>query len=163
MTEQLPETRFLEEVLLHHESGGLEGDGSDYAVKQARAEQLRKELRAQIDILGWDANDVKTLSGDSFCAIIGAALVTTGVALVALPAGLIVGGMDALSGGLAGKLAGKAALITGALSTDAAMGSTAPFAAEIHDLREGLEIVEEKARAELGMVKANEIFVQIAK
>jgi cell division protein FtsB len=37
------------------------------------------------------------------------------------------------------------------------------LAAEIDDLREGLEIVEEKARAELGMVKANEIFVQIAK
>jgi cell division protein FtsB len=35
--------------------------------------------------------------------------------------------------------------------------------AEIDDLREGLEIVEEKARSELGMVKANEIFVQIAK
>ena len=35
--------------------------------------------------------------------------------------------------------------------------------AEIHDLREGLEIVEEKARSELGMVKVNEIFVQIAK
>lgn len=37
------------------------------------------------------------------------------------------------------------------------------LAAEIDDLREGLEIVEEKARAELGMVKANEIFVQVAK
>jgi cell division protein FtsB len=36
-------------------------------------------------------------------------------------------------------------------------------AAEINDLREGLEIVEEKARAELGMVKANEIYVQVAK
>ena len=35
--------------------------------------------------------------------------------------------------------------------------------AEIHDLREGLEIVEEKARGELGMVKNNEIYVQIAK
>lgn len=35
--------------------------------------------------------------------------------------------------------------------------------AEIHDLQEGLEIVEEKARSELGMVKANEIYVQIAK
>ena len=35
--------------------------------------------------------------------------------------------------------------------------------AEINDLREGLEIVEEKARSELGMVKANEIYVQIAK
>lgn len=37
------------------------------------------------------------------------------------------------------------------------------LAAEIADLREGLEMVEEKARSELGMVKANEIFVQIAR
>ena len=35
--------------------------------------------------------------------------------------------------------------------------------AEVGDLKEGLEIVEEKARMELGMVKPNEIFVQIAK
>ena len=33
--------------------------------------------------------------------------------------------------------------------------------AEIRDLKEGLEIVEEKARSELGMVKPNEIFVQV--
>jgi cell division protein FtsB len=32
---------------------------------------------------------------------------------------------------------------------------------EVRDLREGLEMVEEKARSELGMVKPNEIFVQI--
>ena len=37
------------------------------------------------------------------------------------------------------------------------------LAAEINDLQEGLEMVEERARAELGMVKANEIYVQIAK
>ncbi len=37
------------------------------------------------------------------------------------------------------------------------------LSAEISDLREGLEIVEEKARSELGMVKANEIYVQVAK
>ena len=37
------------------------------------------------------------------------------------------------------------------------------LSAEIHDLQEGLEIVEEKARAELGMVKSNEIYIQIAK
>ncbi|NBX56274.1 MAG: septation ring formation regulator EzrA [Betaproteobacteria bacterium] len=35
--------------------------------------------------------------------------------------------------------------------------------AEIRDLRDGLEMVEERARAEIGMVKPNEIFVQIAK
>ncbi len=33
---------------------------------------------------------------------------------------------------------------------------------EVRDLREGLEIIEEKARMELGMVKPNEILVQIA-
>ena len=37
------------------------------------------------------------------------------------------------------------------------------LASEVRDLREGLEMVEEKARMELGMVKPNEIFVQIAK
>ena len=34
---------------------------------------------------------------------------------------------------------------------------------ELRDLREGLEMVEEQARKEIGMVKPNEIFVQIAK
>jgi cell division protein FtsB len=37
------------------------------------------------------------------------------------------------------------------------------LASEVRDLKEGLEIVEEKARMELGMVKPNEIYVQIAK
>ena len=32
--------------------------------------------------------------------------------------------------------------------------------AEVRDLKEGLEMVEEKARMELGMVKPNEIYVQ---
>ena len=36
------------------------------------------------------------------------------------------------------------------------------LAAEVGDLKEGLEMVEEKARSELGMVKPNEIFVQIS-
>ena len=35
------------------------------------------------------------------------------------------------------------------------------LAAEVRDLKEGLEMVEEKARLELGMVKPNEIYVQI--
>ncbi|MDQ0086434.1 MULTISPECIES: cell division protein FtsB [Variovorax] len=33
---------------------------------------------------------------------------------------------------------------------------------EVNDLKDGLEMVEERARAELGMVKPNEVFVQIA-
>lgn len=37
------------------------------------------------------------------------------------------------------------------------------LSAEVRDLKEGLEMVEEKARSELGMVKPNEIFVQITK
>jgi len=35
--------------------------------------------------------------------------------------------------------------------------------AEIGDLREGLDMVEDRARSDLGMVKPNEILVQIAK
>jgi cell division protein FtsB len=36
------------------------------------------------------------------------------------------------------------------------------LAAEVRDLREGLETAEEIARTELGMIKPDEIFVQIA-
>ena len=34
--------------------------------------------------------------------------------------------------------------------------------AEVRDLKEGLEMVEEKARFELGMIKPDEIYVQVA-
>ena len=34
---------------------------------------------------------------------------------------------------------------------------------EVADLKQGLDMVEEKARMELGMVKPNEIFVQVTK
>lgn len=44
-----------------------------------------------------------------------------------------------------------------------AQEANARLAAEVRDLQEGLETVEEKARGELGMVKPNEIFVQIVK
>jgi cell division protein FtsB len=36
------------------------------------------------------------------------------------------------------------------------------LAAEVSDLKEGLEMVEEKARSELGMVKPDEILVQLS-
>ena len=34
--------------------------------------------------------------------------------------------------------------------------------AEVRDLKEGLEMIEEKARFELGMVKPDEIYVQVS-
>jgi len=47
-------------------------------------------------------------------------------------------------------------------TNDAARARNARTAAEASDLKEGLEMVEEKARAELGMVKPDEILVQYA-
>ncbi|HZY20699.1 MAG TPA: septum formation initiator family protein [Ramlibacter sp.] len=47
-------------------------------------------------------------------------------------------------------------------STNAAsLQANERLAAEVRDLQEGLEMVEEKARLELGMVKPNEIYVNI--
>jgi cell division protein FtsB len=39
----------------------------------------------------------------------------------------------------------------------------AQLVAEVRDLREGLEIVEERARWDLGMVKPDEILVQVSR
>ena len=39
----------------------------------------------------------------------------------------------------------------------------ARVAAEVNDLREGLEMVEEKARTELGMLRPDEVLVQMTK
>jgi cell division protein FtsB len=41
--------------------------------------------------------------------------------------------------------------------------ANARLAEEVRDLQEGLDMVEEKARSELGMVKPNEVLVQIVK
>jgi cell division protein FtsB len=55
-----------------------------------------------------------------------------------------------------------------ALETQKAANAQAQLAnarlqSEVRDLKEGQEMVEERARSELGMVKPNEIYVQIAK
>jgi cell division protein FtsB len=47
-------------------------------------------------------------------------------------------------------------------ANDTARQRNQQLAAEVNDLKEGLEMVEEKARSELGMIKPDEIFVQIA-
>ena len=48
-------------------------------------------------------------------------------------------------------------------ANEAARRRMEQLSAEVNDLKEGLNMVEERARYELGMVKANGIFVQIAK
>lgn len=57
---------------------------------------------------------------------------------------------------LSGRLAEQQA------KNDAARQRNDQLAAEVGDLKEGLEMVEEKARFELGMVKPDEILVQLA-
>ena len=47
-------------------------------------------------------------------------------------------------------------------ANDAARLRNQRLAAEVSDLKEGLEMVEEKARSELGMVKPDEILVQLS-
>jgi cell division protein FtsB len=47
-------------------------------------------------------------------------------------------------------------------SNRAAQDRNSQIANEVNDLQEGLEMIEELARQDLGMVKPNEIFVQIA-
>ena len=47
-------------------------------------------------------------------------------------------------------------------SNDAARQRNARWSAEVSDLREGLEMVEEKARFELGMIRPGETLVQYA-
>ncbi|MEP7301686.1 MAG: cell division protein FtsB [Caldimonas sp.] len=56
---------------------------------------------------------------------------------------------------LQGKLAAQQA------TNDAARHRNELLSAEVNDLKEGLEMVEEKARFELGMIKPDEIFVQL--
>ena len=46
-------------------------------------------------------------------------------------------------------------------ANQAAKTRNAQLDAEVRDLKEGLEMVEEKARFELGMVKPDEILVQV--
>lgn len=45
--------------------------------------------------------------------------------------------------------------------TDALKARNAKLESEVRDLREGTGAVEERARLELGMIKQNEIFVQV--
>jgi cell division protein FtsB len=78
-----------------------------------------------------------------------------GAFLIAIQAQLWLG-----KGGLArvGQL--EAELARQQAANEEARARNAQLDAELRDLREGLEMVEEKARFELGMVKPDEIYVQ---
>jgi len=76
--------------------------------------------------------------------------------LVAIQAQLWFG-----KGGLPRGVALRAELLEAQASNAQARARNAQLQAELRDLREGLEMVEEKARFELGMVKQDEIFVQV--
>ena len=56
----------------------------------------------------------------------------------------------------------SAKLLAQQATNDAARQRNDQLGAEVRDLKEGLEMVEEKARHELGMVKPDEILVQIS-
>lgn len=47
-------------------------------------------------------------------------------------------------------------------ANDQTREANARLSAEVRDLQDGLEIIEEKARQELGMLRSNEILVQYA-
>jgi cell division protein FtsB len=48
------------------------------------------------------------------------------------------------------------------VQNDEAQRRNQRMAAEVHDLKVGLDMIEEKARSELGMLKPDEVFVQIS-
>jgi cell division protein FtsB len=56
----------------------------------------------------------------------------------------------------------RAELQTAQLANEAARERNARLLAEVNDLKEGLEMVEEQARSALGMVKADEILVLVS-
>jgi cell division protein FtsB len=63
-------------------------------------------------------------------------------------------------GGLRHVAAKQRELDTKLQANEARKRTNERLSAEVDDLRQGLEMVEERARAELGMVKPDEVFVQ---
>ncbi|UDF34385.1 cell division protein FtsB [Acidovorax soli] len=76
--------------------------------------------------------------------------------LVAIQAQLWLG-----KGGVARVAELKSELAQQVAANDQARARNAQLDAELRDLREGLEMVEEKARFELGMIKPDEVYVQV--
>jgi cell division protein FtsB len=64
-------------------------------------------------------------------------------------------------GGVPRMMALRAQVQTQQRANNDAQARNEQLGAEVRDLQEGLEMVEEKARTELGMVKPDEIYVQL--
>jgi cell division protein FtsB len=64
-------------------------------------------------------------------------------------------------GRLAGRLRPEDQVAPPSIKTDELKARNAKLESEVRDLREGTGAVEERARLELGMIKQNEIFVQV--
>jgi cell division protein FtsB len=75
--------------------------------------------------------------------------------------GLVQGGLWLGSGGLPQVRKLQAQLDAATAHTAEQKRENARLQAEVDDLRNGLEMVEDRARSELGMVKPDEIFVQV--
>ncbi|NTV03671.1 septation ring formation regulator EzrA [bacterium] len=83
------------------------------------------------------------------------------VALLLLLAG-VQAGLWLGDGGLPTVMRLRAQLDTQLQANAAQRLANQRLSAEVDDLRQGLEMVEERARADLGMVKPDEILVQYA-
>ena len=66
-------------------------------------------------------------------------------------------------GGVPRMMALSAKLLEQRAGNATAKARNAQLDAEVRDLKEGLEMVEERARHELGMVKPDEIYVQVSR
>jgi cell division protein FtsB len=86
---------------------------------------------------------------------------TVTIALVALIA-LVQASLWLGRGGVPRVLELQSGLDAQRAENDQARARNEQLAAEVSDLKDGLEMVEEKARSELGMLKADEILVQVA-
>ena len=86
---------------------------------------------------------------------------TISLALIALLA-LVHAELWFGKGGVPRMLELRGKLIEQQAENQTARARNAQLVAEVRDLKEGLEMVEEKARFELGMVKPDEILVQVS-
>lgn len=84
------------------------------------------------------------------------------IALVALLA-LVHAELWFGKGGVPRMMELRARLAEQQAANQTARARNAQLVAEVRDLKEGLEMVEEKARFDLGMIKPDEILIQLSK